>query len=240
MKKILPLLIIAIISCSNTSEKAQSSGFLDNYKTENINCFENCTFSYTKDSIIKLYNKPRAELFKNTNSPLDSDIILAEVNISPDSNFLIIFSPGPSADYSFRITNVKNPDQVFAEISSEKLYISGNGIIYSKGHVNNYFNMKRKYSFKNKTLKEIKQQFYYCGLKSVTEKEITLYKTDLMKERIALIPAGYNVEVVLMHGEDDGKFKDLRFLIKTDFGLTGWTYINYGPPLIKGIYFAGD
>ena len=97
------------------------------------------------------------------------------------------------------------------------------------------FNMRRKFLLKNNSCIEVKQPFYYVGLKTITLKPIQLYRSKEQKEIIAKLFSNSPIEVLINSGE--------FYLLKSSFGLVGWikipeTLIQTSP--IKGLYFAGD
>ena len=61
---------------------------------------------------------------------------------------------------------------------------------------------------------EVEQVADYIWVKTKTQEVITLYADKNKKKKAAVLPANYNVEILI---EENG-----WFLIKTPFGLTGW------------------
>jgi hypothetical protein len=169
--------------------------------------------------------------------PYNVKLLKTKINRNSDTYYYVLFSHGPSGDPHFMIFEDGRFDKPVFTVYALKLYINGSGNIYSEGHTNNMFNERRKFQFINGEFVETEQPYYYVGLKTVTNTSIKLYKTEQMKEVVASLPKNYSVEVVI------NKPKTQLFLIKTDFGLTGWykpEHAMYGRQDIKGLYYAGD
>jgi hypothetical protein len=153
----------------------------------------------------------------------------------------VLYSDGPSADPEFIFAN-SNGEQI-ESLGGVELYLPGNGYVYTTGHANTSFNKRSKYLFNGTKFIEVKQPFYYVGLKTKTTKAITLYADKSQKEIVGSVPIDTEVEVLL--AEYSQNFGGTEyFLVKTPFGLVGWIgFVTYnlteGTPL-KGIYFAGD
>lgn len=239
MKKILLSVVILIVSILPLSAGRSSFSYLKTMKVQN---YSNIVFHYEKSIIVKNYNKSYSEVFGKVDSPVEDNTVVAEIKINSydENSYLLLYSPGPSADPTFMITEKKDPSKVYCSFMATEIYIPGNGNIYTEGHTNSFFNIKRKYKFNERKTYEIKQQYYYCGMKTVTLKPVKLYKSSEMKTISAYLPVNYNVTVILMHGDDVDKAGDVRFLLSTDFGLTGWVSLSFGPQILKGIYYAGD
>jgi hypothetical protein len=160
-------------------------------------------------------------------------------NSSIKDSIQIFFTEGPSADPAF-IFGSKN-GRTIGRISALALYITGDGWIYSEGHVNNMFNQRRKFRLQQDTVIEIHQPYYYVGLKTVTTDTVTLYTEKSGTGVTARLSKGAAVEVLLCDTENNQSEK--YYLIKTAFGLTGWLRLENDGGLqtvIKGLYFAGD
>jgi len=179
--------------------------------------------------------------------------IVTRLSNTSKNEYLVIFCEGISVDPFFEIyrivgekQEIDSSFQIYAitneakrkigGISGLEIVIPGNGNVYVYGHTNNMFNMRRKFTLKDDQLEEIKQPFYYVGLVSKTTQSVNLFSDISSKEKVAQLPAGYEVEVLINKGDN--------YLIKTPFGLTGWISIPFGTMSeqtpIKGIYFAGD
>lgn len=151
----------------------------------------------------------------------------------------IIFDTGPSDDFEFIVA--KRGGKIIGRVNATEFYIMENNIIYTAGHTNNMFNKRRKFQILQDTLLEIRQSFYYVGLKSKTTAALTLYQSKTSNDVIAAVPKGYNVEVLLCDpGVDDS---ERLYLVKTEFGLIGWLRLkedySYDTP-IEGLRFFGD
>ena len=101
---------------------------------------------------------------------------VVKLNASKDSEFLMSFTSFPSDDprFSFYKKTKKDYELTFS-VAGKIIYVQGNGFIYASGHTNNMSDLKRKFKFENDSLTEIKQPYYYVGLKTRTLKPIKLY-----------------------------------------------------------------
>ncbi len=169
-------------------------------------------------------------------------LMKTKINKNTDKYYIITFDYGPSEDPSYNIylEEASGNNTHIAFIGAEQLIIPGNGNIYCSSRTNQLYDKKRKFKLSGKSLIEVKQAAYYIGLKSKTNTLLTLYADINKTKKVAVLPKGYDVEVLI---EKDG-----WLMIKTPFGLTGWvnerdliTYDVTGEKLsIKGLYYMGD
>lgn len=195
-------------------------------------------------SVSTVYNKKRSDLdkndpmFYNEGGPGEEEIKAIQTKISDSGDdYYIVFTWGPSADPAFHFYKDGQFDQPAFRIAATKLYVTGTGAIYSSGHTNNMFDMRKKYKVANNNLVEVKQPYYHVGLKTKTLKPISLYSTEKLENVVAKLPANYNIEVLVQNPENR------LFLITTDFGLTGWVKVESGMrgnASIDKLYYAGD
>ena len=221
---------------SNEAESAESEPF--NYLEKmNIDKQENIYLKYNQ-KMAEVFNKKIQDLPKN--DPLRSGegylkLIKTKIN-SSGQLYYVVFSWGPSADPNFQFYKDSDLSRPAFTIYALQVFIPGNGYIYSSGHTNNMFNTRKKYTVENNSLKEIEQAFYYVGLKTKTLEAIKLYRDEQLVKIIANLPKDYNVEVLI------NKPGTNLFLIKTDFGLTGWIKpeMRGRTTQIDKLYYAGD
>ncbi len=262
-------LIMFLFSCgnkeNNTAQNNDNNVVTDNTESNNNEVIkvssnnevdDNEPFDYLKKIIIDknegvfikynsasttVINKDCSELDKNDPLYYEENMMgntkMIKTQISSKGDFYnVVFSWGPSADPSFSFYK-DGEKEAIAYISALKLYIPGNGNIYVSGHTNNEFNTRRKFTLKNGKFVETTQPYYYVGLKTTTLKAITLYENENLTNKVAFLPKDYNIEVFLK------KKGTSLYLIKTDFGLTGWTKVENsmrGNETIKGLFYAGD
>jgi hypothetical protein len=161
-----------------------------------------------------------------------------KTHISKDSTTLytIDFSPGMSVDPYFFIFEIKGDSTRYIGSTPfcTDIYFPGDGFIYTAGHVDSTFDMRRIYRIENGKLVEIPQPFYYVGLETVTKEPITLFADRSLKTGTVSIPAG-NSLTVLINIENS-------YLILTSSGITGWIQIEYGGYYspIKHLILRGD
>jgi hypothetical protein len=170
---------------------------------------------------------------------LTTFIGLVKLQQSSKEEYLIGYSPGISVDPHFLIFKKMNDTYKYLfSIYGKQIFVPGNGNIYISGHTNNMFNMKRKFKFKNDTIEEVKQPLFHVGLKTKTLEPITLFADKNLKERVASLPKGSEIEVVASEFADKTSF----FLIKTSFGLLGWWKLDndFHSMAIEKLFYAGD
>jgi hypothetical protein len=206
---------------------------------------QNEPFSYlqkleinSEEGIYIKYNTQFTEVFNQSISELsDSDPLRKlKTRLQTDSSteYFVVFSYGPSFDPVFKFYRDDNLSEPAFSIYALKLYITGSAI-YSAGHTNNYFNMRRKFVVQQNKLVEVEQPFYYVGLKTKTLKPIKL--SDNNGKVVATLTKDYNIEVLMYDAEQK------KFLVSTEFGLTGWVFlkdVGTMPYPIDKLYYNGD
>lgn len=205
------------------------------------------------DSLVHLYvDKGQADIFNeklkdlDKSHPLYTDIdcesrmtLLATTPIdNSGKKYAIVYGYCPEPEFHFYAAN--DLSKFYGAVAGLNMYITGNGNLYVSGHINSNFDLKRKLKFEENNILEIRQPHYYVGLKTKTLKQINLYKTKNLKEVVASLPENFEVEVLLAetsHQQED------YYLIKTEFGLIGWTKIRAGQYQsmdVEGIFWNGD
>ena len=153
----------------------------------------------------------------------------------------ILFDGGMSDDPEFSI--YRKDQKLLGHVSCVEMYINASGLVYTAGHANNMFNRRRKFQIQKDTLMEIKQPYYYVGIKGPVQKDITLYRGKTGTETVAQLPKGYEVEVLLAEPLAKDYETDYLFLVRTDFGLVGWLRLTnedmFGGVLTE-LFFNGD
>lgn len=234
---------VGIEASEDKSQQVQSFSHLT---TMVIDRKYNSVIHYNK-AFADIINIPLGKLDRSdplfTDEAGSDDIKLMKVRIDEgiDEKYIIVFSYGPSFDPTFDIYSDKEEASLLATIPGLELYIPGNGLLYASGHADNAFNQRKKYKFHENSATEIKQPFYYVGLKSKTLQPIALYRTTDQQDLVAELSSGAEVEVLVAETEYVNN-DDMNFLVKTLFGLVGWTRIGIKQiaDVINGIYFAGD
>lgn len=161
----------------------------------------------------------------------------------------ILFTPGPSVDPLFSITD-KNNNLIWAE-AAEEMCINSNGIIYLSGNMNKMFNQRMKLQFAGGKVAEVKQPFYYVDVKGKLLKPVKLYSEKGNRgELVATLPVGYEIEVLLADpetGTDEYGYQKpmMNYLARTAFGLVGWLRLTeednfHMNPVVRGLGFLGD
>ncbi|KAB1155929.1 hypothetical protein F7018_11510 [Tenacibaculum aiptasiae] len=204
----------------------------------NINSsYLNGKFGFKKNSKFKLINKFCNDSIDCYKYDLPTTLI-GYWNVNDNIKIEFYYTEAPSDDPAFiAVYNGK----IILEESGTTLHFKGN-TIYIEGNANSYFDKKRKFQFIHNSYQEVNQPFYHIGVEGKLNYPIKIYKTDKFLEKVAYLPKGYEIEVLL--GQTSGKYNDLeKVLIKTEFGLIGWfnfKEITFGKPLINGLHFHGD
>jgi len=155
--------------------------------------------------------------------------------------FLCCYSDGPSGDPNFELYKVIKPGEYeyITSFAGEAIFFTGNGYIYTRCRSNNNFLKRQKWYFNGTTAVENKQPYYYVGLTTKTLKNIQLYSDYACKEKLAVVGANSEIEILLTEYAET----NTKFLIRTPFGLCGWWIMDRDYPFseeIEGVSFSGD
>jgi len=88
---------------------------------------------------------------------------------------------------------------------------------------------RRKYRVLEGRLQEVRQPFYYAGLETRAETDVVLYSDTHSRTKVARIPKGGKLTVLLAS-------TNRRYLAKTGTDLVGW----FDSPEAVGIFPHGD
>lgn len=192
-----------------------------------------------------LYNEAITEVINKEFTEEESGLqitraIRTKIDDQENTSYIVDYDEGFSVDPGFAIYREDGQKLTLIEsFGGLQLIIPGNGNIYVSGHTNSMFNVRRKYKLMGSSFTEVKQPYYYVGLDSVTNADITLYESIDMAKEVAKLSKGTKITVLL----NKGKY----YLIKTPFGLTGWYFMKHEYPIgvhdkseLDGIYFNGD
>ena len=156
----------------------------------------------------------------------------------------VTFSNGASDDpyFEFYVLNSKGEySKKTLGVAATTLYIPNGKNVYAEGWTNSMFNYRRKFSFDGSIFREVQQPMYYVGIKTTVQNiepnkksYLTLYQDKTKSEKVAVIPQGGEIEVLLADGSE-------WYLVRSSFGLVGWVYVREGLYRTKiGVRFAGD
>lgn len=239
------LLIAAIVLISALTVSAQTTNYFPNLLKVTIGNYSSIYFGYDKASS-RLINKPGNLSSLNDPSfrsnPLSEEFIVAKYkNPGLKDSLIILYNEGLSADPTFVVYNSNH--ELLGEFLAREFYINSSGTIYTSSHTNNSYNRRCKFQLQNDSIIEVKQPYYYVGLKDKTLKNITLYKDKEGTEVVAQLPKDYEIEILLAE-PDTQDYKAIEcFLVRTEFGLVGWLRVeNIGMmgTVLKGLFYAGD
>jgi hypothetical protein len=159
----------------------------------------------------------------------------------------ILYSPGPSIDPTFKITD-KDNHKVIWEYVAEELCIASSGIIYTAGSINKMFQERTKWRLFGGRVQEVQQPYLYVGLKGKLLCDVKLYSEKTGGQVVATLPKGYEIEILLADMEgiqsERGISSPKNYLARSAFGLIGWLRLTeaqmYGTPVLPGLLFHGD
>jgi len=245
MKRNYIFLIIGLallISCKNNIKCQVLFKELTTIKiSEEKDIVESISFDNTLTEII---NKKYSEL--ETNDPFRMEfcegefIKLIRTKIDRNSNkyYIISYNPSCCCPYGFYIYEDGNPNKIIGELEVARIFIPGDGFVYSDGRMWNNYNKRQKFSIANDTINEIKQPYSYVGLKSKALRDIKIFNDKNLKMLIATIPKDADVEVLI-----NDKSQENLYLLRTDFGIVGWSTVEsrqYEAVDIDNLYYWGD
>ena len=160
-------------------------------------------------------------------------------------NIKVMYTSGPSADPYFEVyalpkKGAKEEARKILGVGATTLYIPKGKNVYAEGWCNTMFNERRKYTYTGAKFVEAKQPYLYVGIKTTVQplgsekKPLVLYGDKSKTTRVATLPVGSEIEV-LLHEQKDW------YLVRTSFGLVGGTNVPLGLYDTQiGIRFAGD
>jgi len=205
---------------------------------------------YYDESITKIINTerrnlPRDDPFFIGDERLEAgDLIVAKtkINAKSDQFYTINLAEEEGDIPTYEIYNEGNPDSCAGRFFGVALYIPGNGFIYVSRRLIQMFDLRRKFRLEDNKLVEVKQPYYYVGLKSFTHRAIDLYSDTSGSELVATVPPNYEIEVLLSDEMFDWQ-NQMNFLVKTSFGLVGWAKLYCYPYIggdIEGLYYMDE
>ena len=200
----------------------------------------------------ELYAAPSIS-FNETNTGFPSSYIRTLSFEYQKVMYSISFSLGASEDPHFVFSffdNIENRWKEISVINGSRIYLGFNGQIYSEGSINNYFNVRRKFLLKNKTIEEVMQPFLLADIDCKTHGKTHLKtKPDNRRETIAILPDKSSVKILMAQyfsqDYDIHMDKGIWFLVSTPFGLVGWVktepgYLSRPGKPLSCIRFFGD
>lgn len=252
MKKI-TLLLFLLLPMQMLWAQAEKSFPQYTWKNANIIGKDDSRFGYEPASFTPIFKNchtlPKTDPCYEADEYADLILLGTYKNASMNELVNIFYTPGPSVDPRFSITD-KDNKPIWKEFA-EEMCINSSGIIYTSGNINKMFNQRMKFQLANGKVTEIPQPFYYVDVKGKLLKPIKLYsQKNNSGEVVATLPIGYEVEVLLAEPETDTdengiKKQMMNYLLRTSFGLVGWLQLTEGDayhlnPIVKGLGFLGD
>ena len=217
-----------------------SSLFSPVYAKENNDSFshlDKLQLTSDNNNIIIRYDKKISEIINKKAKHSETRLIKTKIDKEQDVSYIIDFSPGPSVDPMFIISRSLEPNLIkIGVVSGLEIVLPGDGFFYVRGHTNNMFDERRKYSIRDNKIVEIEQPYYYVGLETTANSDITIYSDLTMEKSVAFLSENTKFTVLINKGD--------YYLIKTPFGLTGWTKVKteHRPQkmMINGLIYKGD
>ena len=251
MKKIIVILLSVVISVSAMGQVKEAFPQLkwiiigqDAVYPDGIFGYDPATFTYIGKELQKL---PKTDACYDAENGDEYTLIGRFKTASMKEWVNILFTPGPSADPLFCISDAKNT--ILWEQVADEMCINGNDVIYIAGNTDKLFNERRKFQLSGNKVVEAKQPFCYVGLKGKLLKPVTLYSQKKGGTVVANLPVGYEIEVLL--AEEDfpkGEYGDglpMNYLARSAFGLVGWLRLTEDDaynsnPVLRGLGYMGD
>lgn len=167
--------------------------------------------------------------------------IITRIDAESSQEYVFVYNDFDCASkWGFTIYKKEDSKNEIAYIEANQIYIPGNGLIYTINHMGTEYLVRKKFKLLDgDSLVEVKQPFNYVGIHSKTLRPIKIYEDKGMTHEIASLPKGYEVEVLLA----DEVYENIHYLVKTSFGLVGWTTLKAGQSSsidIDGLYWIGN
>ncbi|HLP50679.1 MAG TPA: hypothetical protein VK154_07315 [Chitinophagales bacterium] len=243
MKHILTTLVLL----SGLTLSAQTKSIHQNLKRVQIDTSYSAFFNYDDKSCV-LLNMPCHKLAKTDTFRCTDGEELAywtKLGLYKTPQFkdtlVIIYTDGMSADPQFTLATKQGKELM--RVNATDFSINSTGIIYTSGHTNNMYNKRRKFVIQQDTALEVKQPYYYVGLKGKLLKSATLYRDKTGKDIVASLSKDYEIEILLAESTSKDFEMEYLFLARTEFGLVGWLRLSntdLDNSLLEGLYYAGD
>jgi hypothetical protein len=204
---------------------------------ENVFLMYNSSMAYEFNT--KLQDLDRADPLypKEADSREDIKLIKTKIDQNSDVEYYIVFSENPSGDPHYMFYRDGQFESYETSISGYCLYIPGDGFLYSSGHINNNFDTRVKYVFKDNKISEVEQPYYYVGIESKTLQKVKMYYSSDLQKIVTTLEANTNIRILL------NKKGTNIYLVVTEFGITGWIDNGYSglmPTVLDKIFFRGD
>ncbi|MFN3528324.1 MAG: hypothetical protein ACK417_00200 [Bacteroidia bacterium] len=184
----------------------------------------------------EIKSKPKGFVLEDFECEVNS-IIIAEVLLDSKSNRRALLTFDVCPEYEFNLYDLESKKNL-GSFNALNIVIPGNGSMYTSGHLNE-FNVRRKFTLEGRSFRENDQPFYYVGLKSVTLREVKLYSDKALTTTLAVLPSGYEIEVLLAEQAFDNKI----YLVRTSYGLIGWAGLKaeqYKSIDVEGLFYNND
>ena len=157
-------------------------------------------------------------------------------------DFVLWYTDGPSGDPAFEFYELldNGESEYLFTLAGTQIFIPGNGNLYVTGHTNNMFDKRKKFVFNGETVEEVVQPYYSVSMQTKTLKNIQLYSDCDCTQKLAVVAANSDIEIVAAEYTDGTSRK---YLIRTPFGLMGWWELDREYPAseeIEGLFYAGD
>ncbi len=242
------LLVLPGIRAQKTAEKAFPQF---TWTKTGVDNFLDSRFGYDKNTFTLVKKRcdalPQTDACYSANNDEDFTLLGRYKNASMTESVNILYSPGPSADPLFRITDARN--NVIWEYTADEMCINASGVIYTAGHSNKMFNERTKWQLSGHNVREVKQPYLYVGFKGKLLRDVKLFSQKTGGVVVATLPKGYEIEVLLSETDPQSNpdgFSSLpkNYLARSAFGLVGWLRLTddetYVTPVLNELRYWGD
>jgi hypothetical protein len=202
---------------------------------------QNYDFSYEKEadlnsdgktdfiSLEKAANNIDFKLIINDseiNGTIDDEpdgILIVDILSSDSYKEIAVHSPGPSDDDVFMLYWYDGKSIHYMNTLARWPEFKGNSIVYVTSW-EGFWMSKEKYKLNQSTRKLVhyKQAGYYIGQEVDCHTGFRIYRTQALKEEVALLSSKSKIQIVLCDKAGYDYFEQ-KYLIKSSSGLLGWT-----------------
>ncbi|HCL57392.1 MAG TPA: hypothetical protein DHW82_10350 [Spirochaetia bacterium] len=212
-----------------TDSKKNTSDSFQNLSKLEVEKDENPVSVYYSPAKASLVNQKASQL--NNSSPFyvspqseeaeceGKDVLVLKTKVD-SKDYALVYASCPEKQFLIYEENGKEKKEV-GNLPAETLYLPEDGAFYVSAQSQFKQPVKMKYVIKNGQLSEVKQPYYFVGINLTSNEEIAVYDSFELKNKIASIAKGKNMELLLTND----LYSD-KYLAKTEFGLVGWIQIN--------------
>ncbi|MBN2572705.1 MAG: hypothetical protein JXA68_11295, partial [Ignavibacteriales bacterium] len=152
--------------------------------------------------------------------------IIIDIDKNDKLKEIAVHTPGPSDDDEYLVYWYDGNKIFLMEYFGGWPEFQGNGMVYLD-QWQGFWARRDKYVLdkEKRKMKFIEQFAYYVGAKVTVKNSFTIYKETNLKDEVALLKKGSEVEILICDCIKREYF-DYKYLIKSESGLLGWSGID--------------